>query len=86
MKRITIILGAGAELDMSFPDTIMKPTTLNITKKVMEPYQYTIPGHEHDINVVNDINDVLMKNFPTDPNRCWLVAPKPISILRYFSM
>ena len=36
--RVTMIMGAGAVLDMNFPCSLLRPSTWNITQEVIKPY------------------------------------------------
>ena len=64
-SRVTMIMGAGAVLDMSFPCGIIKPTTSNITNEVRKPYK-DIFNDKREITIVDDIYQHLMKTFPAD--------------------
>lgn len=68
--RVTMIMGAGAVLDMNFPGNIVTPTTKKITEEVLKPYR-DIFNDSREITVVNDIYDELIKKFPVDPNIWW---------------
>ena len=69
-KRTTIIMGAGAVLDMSFPDSIIRPTTWNITQRVIQPYS-NFTTQKNDITVVNTIYDLLTQKFPINHHLWW---------------
>lgn len=68
--RVTMIMGAGAVLDMNFPDSIVTPTTWNITQEVRKPYD-DIFDKNRKITIVEDIYDVLDKKLPADRNIWW---------------
>lgn len=74
--RVTMIMGAGAVLDMSFPSTIIKPTTWNITQEVKKPYD-NFADSTKTIQIVEEIYQHLMKTFPTDRNQWWVSNPEP---------
>lgn len=75
-RRVTIIMGAGAVLDMKFPRHVLIPTTWNITQEVLKPYDDIFdPGRK--ITVVEDIYRFLVDNFPVDHNIWWESNPKP---------
>lgn len=74
--RVTMIMGAGAVLDMNFPGNIVTPTTKKITEEVLKPYR-DIFNDSREITVVNDIYDELIKKFPVDPNIWWEDDLKP---------
>lgn len=69
-QRVTMIMGAGAVLDMNFPGHIVTPTTKKITEEVLNPYR-DIFDDSREITVVKDIYNVLINKFPVDHNiRC----------------
>lgn len=69
-QRVTMIMGAGAVLDMNFPGHIVTPTTKKITEEVLKPYR-DIFNDSREITVVKDIYNVLINKFPVDHNiRC----------------
>jgi len=47
--RTTVILGAGAILDLKFGDGLMKPTTANITEAVMDIEAEDADGNSYKI-------------------------------------
>ena len=69
-QRVTMIMGAGAVLDMNFPADIITPTTRKITEEVLNPYR-DIFDSSRVITVVNDIYDVLIQQFPVDQYIWW---------------
>lgn len=75
-QRVTMIMGAGAVLDMNFPCNIIKPTTMNITMEVIKPYD-DIFHMDRKISIVKDIYDKLVREVPTDPNIWWVSNPTP---------
>ena len=68
--RVTMIMGAGAVLDMNFPSNIIKPTTWNITEKVRKPYDDIFCANR-EITIVEDIYQILVRSFPADHNIWW---------------
>ena len=36
--RVTMIMGAGAVMDMNFPCGVLRPSTWNITRELINPY------------------------------------------------
>lgn len=68
--RVTMIMGAGAVLDMNFPDSIITPTTWNITQEVLKPYD-DIFDKNRKITIIKDIYDVLCQKFPVNSNIWW---------------
>lgn len=74
-SRVTVIMGAGAVLDMDFPDNVLRPTTANITDKVREPYLGL--NNNGEINLVDEIYHTLVDKFPCDQNLWWIENPKP---------
>ena len=75
-QRVTMIMGAGAVLDMNFPCNIIKPTTMNITMEVIKPYD-DIFHMDRKISIVKDIYDKLVREVPTHPNIWWVSNPTP---------
>lgn len=70
-QRVTMIMGAGAVLDMNFPADKITPTTWKITEEVaLKPYR-DIFDDSREITVVNDIYEVLIQQFPVDKNIWW---------------
>lgn len=74
--RVTMIMGAGAVLDMNFPDDIITPTTRKITEVVLNSYR-DFSNSSRKITVVNDIDDVLINRFPVDQNIWWIDNLRP---------
>lgn len=71
-ERTTIIVGAGAPLDLDFSEGIMKPSTSNITKAVCKPYQnYLDSNPTSTISLVEDINARLSERFPPQHPLPW---------------
>lgn len=68
--RATMIMGAGAVLDMNFPCDVLKPSTWNITQEVIKPYD-NIFDKDKKITVVEDIYKRLMEVFPVNQNIWW---------------
>lgn len=75
-QRVTMIMGAGAVLDMNFPDDIITPTTRKITEVVLNSYR-DFSNSSRKITVVNDIDDVLINRFPVDQNIWWIDNLRP---------
>ena len=69
-------MGAGAVLDMNFPDDIITPTTRKITEVVLNSYR-DFSNSSRKITVVNDIDDVLINRFPVDQNIWWIDNLRP---------
>lgn len=60
-----MILGAGVPLNFNLPDSIIKPSTDNITKEVIRPYHvYSLEEADKTSNVINDIYTKLTQNYP----------------------
>lgn len=74
--RVTMIMGAGAVLDMDFPCGITKPSTWNITNAVKDSYE-DVFDKSRLITVVDDIYQHLIKIFPSNTNICWEANPVP---------
>lgn len=74
--RVTMIMGAGAVLDMDFPCGILRPTTWNITEEVKKPYN-DIFDEGRQITIVDDIYQHLLKSFPSNTNIWWETNPVP---------
>ena len=74
--RVTMIMGAGAVLDMSFPTGVLRPSTWNITQEVIKPYDDLI-NEGNKITVVEDIYKRLMEVFPVNQNIWWEKDLKP---------
>lgn len=73
-KRITFVVGAGAPLDLSLPDTVICPSTNNITSEVLKPYNnYLDPGNP--ITIVQNIYDVLVGTYPAKIPSLWESEP-----------
>lgn len=72
--RVTMIMGAGGVLDMNFPQSIIKPSTWNITNDVIRPYTFT-DGTQSSL--VHNIYQLLIEKFPVDQNLYWLSSQKP---------
>ena len=72
-SRVTMLMGAGAVLDMNFPSNIIKPTTWNITEEVRKPYD-DIFCPNRKITIVEDIYQILVKSFPVDHNIWWATS------------
>lgn len=68
-KRVTVVMGAGAVLDFSFPDGVIKPTTNNITDVVRQPYRSSIPN-DHSVNIVEDAYKLLEASYGDATNVC----------------
>lgn len=64
--RTTLIMGAGAILDFSFPQGMTKPSTEVITKEVIKPYKNWQNGHT--IKIVKRMYDHLKKKLPENTN------------------
>lgn len=75
-SRVTMVMGAGAVLDMNFPSNIIKPTTWNITEEVRKPYD-DIFCPNRKITIVEDIYQILVKSFPVDHNIWWATSSMP---------
>lgn len=75
-SRVTMIMGAGAVLDMNFPSGVLKPTTWNITQEVKKPYD-DVFDKNRKISLVEDIYQILINKFPVDPNIWWVQNPIP---------
>lgn len=65
--RATMIMGAGAVLDMNFPSNVLKPTTGNIMQEVIKPY-CDIFDKNKKITVVDKIYKYLENAFPQNSN------------------
>ena len=50
-QRVTMIMGAGAVLDMNFPCNIIKPTTMNITGSVSKSVSGEVPSDSSDMQI-----------------------------------
>lgn len=74
--RVTMIMGAGAVLDMNFPCGMVVPTTWNITEEVRKPYDDTF-NKDTKITIVNDIYEVLREKLPADLNIWWVENSQP---------
>lgn len=74
--RVTMIMGAGAVLDMNFPTGVLRPSTWNITQEVIKPYN-NIFDKDKKITVVEDIYKRLMEVFPVNNNILWEKDLKP---------
>ena len=68
--RVTMIMGAGAVLDMNFPCSLLRPSTWNITQEVIKPYA-NVFDKKKEITVVGDIYKRLMEVFPVNQNIWW---------------
>ena len=68
--RVTMIMGAGAVLDMSFPCNIINPSTWNITNDVRRPYD-GIVNERKQITIVDNIYQRLVDKFPINSNIWW---------------
>lgn len=68
--RVTMIMGAGAVLDMNFPIGVLRPSTWNITQEVIKPYDDLI-NEGNKITVVEEIYNRLMKVFPVNSYIWW---------------
>lgn len=75
MDRVTMIMGAGAPLDMKIPKGLVFPSTSSITAEVRKPYTHPLDGHQ--INVVEEIYQRLMDVFPVNHNLWWVQDNKP---------
>ena len=71
-----MIMGAGSVLDINFPCGVLKPSTWNITTKVREPYS-NIWDDEKPITIVEDIYQILIRNFPVNKNLWWEKDQQP---------
>ena len=74
--RATMIMGAGAVLDMDIPCGITKPSTWNITNAVRASYE-DVFDDSRQITIVEDIYQHLIKSFPLDNNIWWETNPVP---------
>lgn len=74
-SRITFIVGAGAPLDFTLAEDMVKPTTGNITQEVIKPYKY--PLSRNKVKTVQRIYDILKSNFPADHINDWKSFEKP---------
>lgn len=68
--RVTMIMGAGAVLDMNFPSSVLRPSTWNITQEVIKPYEDLI-NEGNKITVVEEIYNRLMEVFPVSSYIWW---------------
>ena len=68
--RVTMIMGAGAVLDMNFPTGVIRPSTWNITQEVIKPYDDLI-NEGNRITVVEEIYNRLMEVFPVNSYIWW---------------
>lgn len=76
MERTTMIMGAGAPLDLSLPTGMIWPSTNNITTEVRKPYDMILtPGKTTDM--VERIFQHLMKVFPVNQNIWWESNQQP---------
>jgi len=75
--RVTMIMGAGSVLDMDFPCGVIRPSTLNITNEVIQPYKNVLHPRRK-IKVVEQIYQLLKSKFPVDQNLWWVNNPEPI--------
>lgn len=64
-SRATMIMGAGAVMDMNFPCGVLRPSTWNITQEVIKPYDNVFDKNK-EITVVGEIYYRLMKVFPVN--------------------
>ena len=74
--RVTMIMGAGAVLDMNFTTDVLRPSTWNITQEVIKPYDDLI-NEGNKITVVEEIYNRLMKVFPVNSYIWWEKDLKP---------
>lgn len=74
--RVTMIMGAGAVLDMNFPADILWPSTSNITQEVIKPYTNVFDKNK-EITIVGEIYNRLMDVFPVSTYIWWEKDPKP---------
>lgn len=76
MERATMIMGAGAPLDLTLPKDVLWPSTTKITTKVRKPYDMVLKqGTQTDL--VERIYQHLMKVFPVNQNIWWESNPQP---------
>lgn len=66
MERTTIIVGAGALLDLDFSEGVITPSTANITKEVCKPYKDCLSFHNENvgISIVGDVFQRLNEQYP----------------------
>lgn len=62
-KRTTIIVGAGAPLDLCFSNSVLRPTTANITDEVCKTYKNYLDTTKM-ITLVDDVRKRLIERFP----------------------
>lgn len=74
--RVTMIMGAGAVLDMNFPANILWPSTRNITQEVIKPYDNVFDENKK-ITIVNEIYNRLLDVFPVSNYIWWEKDSKP---------
>lgn len=74
-SRTTILVGAGAPMDFSLPEPLVKPSTWNITEEVKRPYVF--PLSRRKVNTVQKIYDCLSENFPAGRINDWKSFKKP---------
>lgn len=74
--RVTMIMGAGAVLDMNFPADILWPSTSNITQEVIKPYTNVFDENK-EITIVGEIYKRLLDVFPVSTYIWWEKDPKP---------
>jgi hypothetical protein len=76
MEEVTMIMGAGAPLDLTLPNGVTWPSTTNITEEVRKPYDMVLnPGTTTDL--VERIYKQLMATFPVNHNLWWISNPQP---------
>ena len=63
--RTTFLIGAGTPLDLVLPQDVIKPSTTEITNDVRRVYTDYLT-QDDTINIVDDIYNWLMKNYPPD--------------------
>ena len=73
-KRITFVVGAGAPLDLSLPDTVIWPSTSNITSEILKPYD-SYQNPDNPITIVQEIYDVLIDTYPIGITNPWGSEP-----------
>lgn len=74
--RTTFLIGAGTPLDLHLPESLVSPSTKNITKKVCKPY-HNFMDEKQPIQVVQEIYDRLMETYPPKINTLSEKDPKP---------
>lgn len=76
MSRTTFLIGAGIPLDLTLSHKLILPSTASITAEVCKPYRnYT--NEDLPIQIVQDIYDKLMTEYPPKENPFSFEDPKP---------